>query len=66
MSQERQCCVCGERLLRLLQQRLLSAVVGFRLMHYHLPVSDVLFLHSGCNVGHKGDVTLFLGLSGTC
>jgi phosphoenolpyruvate carboxykinase (ATP) len=34
-------------------------------MHYHLPVRDVLFLHSGCNVGAGGDVTLFLGLSGT-
>jgi hypothetical protein len=35
-----------------------------RLMHCHLPVSDVLFLHSGCNVGRGGDVTIFLGLSG--
>jgi len=35
-----------------------------RLLHYHLPVPDVLFLHSGCNMGRSGDVTIFLGLSG--
>jgi phosphoenolpyruvate carboxykinase (ATP) len=34
------------------------------LMHYHLPLPGVLFLHSGCNMGPAGDVTLFLGLSG--
>jgi hypothetical protein len=35
-----------------------------RLLHYYLPQRDVLFLHSGCNVGPAGDVSLFFGLSG--
>eukprot|EP00878_Enallax_costatus_P027540 GHUV01029666.1.p1 GENE.GHUV01029666.1~~GHUV01029666.1.p1 ORF type:complete len:482 (+),score=101.42 GHUV01029666.1:138-1583(+) len=37
----------------------------FTLLHYYMPHRDVLFLHSGCNIGKEGDVTLFLGLSGT-
>ncbi|WIA38880.1 hypothetical protein OEZ86_002155 [Tetradesmus obliquus] len=38
----------------------------FMLLHYFLPQRSVLFLHSGCSVGQGGgDVTLFLGLSGT-
>ena len=34
------------------------------LMHYYMPKKGVLSLHSGCNMGRKGDVTLFFGLSG--
>lgn len=36
----------------------------FSLMHYLMPKRGVLSLHSGCNVGVQGDVTLFFGLSG--
>jgi hypothetical protein len=42
----------------------LSCGFPARLLHYFLPQRDVLFLHSGCNVGRAGDVTLFFGLSG--
>ncbi|GFR48353.1 hypothetical protein Agub_g10241 [Astrephomene gubernaculifera] len=37
----------------------------FTLMHYLMPMQGKLSLHSGCNVGSAGDVTLFFGLSGT-
>ena len=37
----------------------------FSVMHYLMPKRGVLSLHSGCNVGASGDVTLFFGLSGT-
>ncbi|WIA44312.1 hypothetical protein OEZ86_007107 [Tetradesmus obliquus] len=37
----------------------------FTLMHYYMPKRGVLSLHSGCNMGPAGDVTLFFGLSGT-
>eukprot|EP00878_Enallax_costatus_P016223 GHUV01017016.1.p1 GENE.GHUV01017016.1~~GHUV01017016.1.p1 ORF type:complete len:595 (+),score=193.05 GHUV01017016.1:226-2010(+) len=37
----------------------------FSVMHYLMPKRGVLSLHSGCNVGPAGDVTLFFGLSGT-
>lgn len=37
----------------------------FSVMHYLMPERGVLTLHSGCNVGADGDVTLFFGLSGT-
>lgn len=37
----------------------------FTVMHYLMPKRGVLSLHSGCNVGQQGDVTLFFGLSGT-
>eukprot|EP00878_Enallax_costatus_P000932 GHUV01001062.1.p1 GENE.GHUV01001062.1~~GHUV01001062.1.p1 ORF type:complete len:591 (+),score=127.90 GHUV01001062.1:65-1837(+) len=37
----------------------------FTLMHYYMPRRGVLSLHSGCNMGSTGDVTLFFGLSGT-
>jgi hypothetical protein len=37
----------------------------FSLMHYLFPKCHVLSLHSGCNIGSSGDVSLFFGLSGT-
>jgi len=37
----------------------------FSVMHYLMPKRGILSLHSGCNVGKTGDVTLFFGLSGT-
>ena len=37
----------------------------FSVMHYLMPKRGVLSLHSGCNLGASGDVTLFFGLSGT-
>nr|BAN64571.1 phosphoenolpyruvate carboxykinase, putative [Babesia bovis] len=37
----------------------------FTLMMYLMPLRGLLPLHSSCNVGEKGDVTLFFGLSGT-
>eukprot|EP01025_Chloroclados_australasicus_P022959 TRINITY_DN23491_c0_g1_i1.p1 TRINITY_DN23491_c0_g1~~TRINITY_DN23491_c0_g1_i1.p1 ORF type:complete len:664 (+),score=89.73 TRINITY_DN23491_c0_g1_i1:84-1994(+) len=37
----------------------------FTVMHYLLPKADILSLHSGCNIGKQGDVSLFFGLSGT-
>ena len=33
-------------------------------MHYLMPKRGILSLHSGCNIGHEGDTTLFFGLSG--
>eukprot|EP00887_Chlorella_sp_A99_P003914 scaffold11.g3914.t1 len=37
----------------------------FSVMQYLLPKMGVLSLHSGCNEGPDGDVSLFFGLSGT-
>jgi len=37
----------------------------FSIMQYYLPKQGILSLHSGCNEGPSGDVTLFFGLSGT-
>jgi phosphoenolpyruvate carboxykinase (ATP) len=37
----------------------------FCVMHYFMPKRGVLTLHSGCNMGKRGDVALFFGLSGT-
>ena len=36
----------------------------FTIMHYFMPKIGILSLHSGCNVGKSGDVSLFFGLSG--
>ena len=36
----------------------------FSVMHYLMPRRGVLSLHSGCNIGQDGDVSLFFGLSG--
>lgn len=36
----------------------------FSIMHYLLPKHGILSLHSGCNIGPAGDVSLFFGLSG--
>ncbi|KAJ1964320.1 Protein kinase C-like 1, partial [Dipsacomyces acuminosporus] len=37
----------------------------FTVMHYLMPKAGVLSLHSSCNEGPDGDVSLFFGLSGT-
>ncbi|KAJ2668753.1 Protein kinase C-like 1 [Coemansia spiralis] len=37
----------------------------FTVMHYLMPKAGVLSLHSSCNEGPSGDVSLFFGLSGT-
>jgi phosphoenolpyruvate carboxykinase (ATP) len=37
----------------------------FTIMNYIMPLKGVLSLHSSCNVGPTGDVTVFFGLSGT-
>uniref|UniRef100_A0A0D6QSW4 phosphoenolpyruvate carboxykinase (ATP) n=1 Tax=Araucaria cunninghamii TaxID=56994 RepID=A0A0D6QSW4_ARACU len=37
----------------------------FGVMHYLMPHRGILSLHSGCNMGKGGDVSLFFGLSGT-
>lgn len=36
----------------------------FSVMHYLMPKIGILSLHSGCNQGKDGDVSLFFGLSG--
>ena len=37
----------------------------FGMMHYIYPKRGILTLHSSCNEGQNGDVTLLFGLSGT-
>ncbi len=37
----------------------------FTIMNYLMPKQGNLSLHSSCNEGDSGDVTLFFGLSGT-
>lgn len=37
----------------------------FTYLNYYYPLKGVLSMHCGANVGNKGDVALFFGLSGT-
>lgn len=37
----------------------------FGIMHYIQPKRGILSLHSSCNEGENGDITLLFGLSGT-
>jgi phosphoenolpyruvate carboxykinase (ATP) len=37
----------------------------FTIINYIMPLKGVLSLHSSCNEGPSGDVTVFFGLSGT-
>jgi phosphoenolpyruvate carboxykinase (ATP) len=37
----------------------------FTIMNYLMPKKGYVSLHASCNVGKKGDVALFFGLSGT-
>ena len=37
----------------------------FSVMNYHLPLKGIASMHCSANVGRKGDVAIFFGLSGT-
>ncbi len=37
----------------------------FSVMNYHLPLRGIASMHCSANVGRKGDVAIFFGLSGT-
>jgi len=37
----------------------------FSVMNYHLPLKGIASMHCSANVGKKGDVAIFFGLSGT-